>query len=101
MYIHNVEMHSGRYKYNNVANMDSMMMSGLGLKLISMPLFTVCVVKHTQTSSITVFVPEGSRPCALYWFVLCSSFVWTILKTELFICRVKGIKRVPKMPSSD
>jgi len=29
-----------------------------------MPLFTVCVVIHTQTDSITVFDPEGSSPCA-------------------------------------
>jgi hypothetical protein len=34
------------------------------LTLISTPLFTVCVVIHTQTSSITVFDPEGSNPCA-------------------------------------
>jgi hypothetical protein len=66
MYIHNVEMHSGRYKYNNVANMDSMMLSGFGLKLIFMPLFTVSAMIHTQTSNVTVFDPEGSRPCTLY-----------------------------------
>ena len=30
MYIHNVEMYSSSYKYNNVANMDSMMLSGFG-----------------------------------------------------------------------
>ena len=64
MYIHNVEMYSSSYKYNTVANMDSMMLSGFGVKLISMPLFTVCVVIHTQTSSIAVFDPEGSSPCA-------------------------------------
>ena len=29
-----------------------------------MPLFTVCVVTHTQTSSIAVFDQEGSSPCA-------------------------------------
>jgi len=34
------------------------------LKLISMSRSTVCVVIHTQTSSITVFDPEGSSPCA-------------------------------------
>jgi hypothetical protein len=64
MYIHNVEMYSGRYKYNNVANMDSMMLSDFGLKLISMPLVTVCVVIHTQTSCITIFDTERSSPCA-------------------------------------
>jgi hypothetical protein len=45
---HNVEMYSNRYKYNNVANMDSMMLSGFGLKLISMPLFTLCSDTHTN-----------------------------------------------------
>ena len=64
MYIHNVEMYSSSYTYNNVANMDSTMLSGFGLKLISMPLFTVCVVIHRQTSSIAVFDPERSSPCA-------------------------------------
>ena len=44
--------------------MDSMMLSCFWLKLISMPLFTVCVVIHTQTDSITVFDPERSSPCA-------------------------------------
>jgi hypothetical protein len=34
------------------------------LRFISMPLLTVCVVIHTQTSSITVFDPEGSSPSA-------------------------------------
>jgi hypothetical protein len=65
MYIHNVEMYSSSYKYNNnVANMDSMMLSCFWLRFISMPLFTVCVAIHTQTSSIAVFDPEGSSPCA-------------------------------------
>jgi hypothetical protein len=57
-------MDSSSYRYNNVANMDSLELSCFGLKLISMPLFTVCVVIHTQTSSIAVFDPEGSSPCA-------------------------------------
>ena len=64
MYIHNVEKDSSSYKCNNVANMDSMMLSRFWLKLISMPLFTVCAVTHTQTSSVTVFDPERSSPCA-------------------------------------
>ena len=64
IYIDNVQMYSSSYKYNNVANMDSMMLSCFWLKLISMPLFTMCVVIHTQTSSITVFDPERSSRCA-------------------------------------
>jgi len=64
MYVHNVEKDSSSYKYKNVANMYSMMLSCFWLKLISMPLFTVCAVTHTQTSSVTVFDTEGSSPCA-------------------------------------
>jgi hypothetical protein len=64
MYIHNVEMYSSSYKYNNVPNMDSMMLTCFWLKFISMPLFTVCAVIHTQTFSIAVFDPEESRSCA-------------------------------------
>jgi hypothetical protein len=64
MYVHNVEIYKSSYKYNNVANMDSMMLSCFWLKFISMPLFTVCVVIHTQTDSIAFFGLEGSKPCA-------------------------------------
>jgi hypothetical protein len=63
MCTHNAEMYSS-YRYNNVANMDSMMLTYFWLKLNSMPLFTVCVVIYTQTPSIAVFDPEGSSPCA-------------------------------------
>jgi len=64
MHLDNVQMYSSSYKYNNVSNMDIMMLSCFWLKLISMPLFTVCVVIHTQTSSITVFDSERSSPRA-------------------------------------
>jgi hypothetical protein len=40
------------------------MLQCFGLKFISMPLFTVWVVIHTQTSSIKVFDSEGSSLCA-------------------------------------
>jgi hypothetical protein len=57
MYTQNVEMYNSSNRYNIVANMDSMMLPYFWLKLISMPLFTVCVViymhvrvhEHTRT----------------------------------------------------
>ena len=44
--------------------MNSKMQTYFWLKLISMPLFKVCVVIHTQISSIAVSDPEGSSPFA-------------------------------------
>jgi hypothetical protein len=73
MYPHNVKIYNSSYKYNNVHNMDSMMLtySYFWLRFISMPLFTMCVVIHTQTASTAVSDPVWSSPCALYWCVLC------------------------------
>ena len=44
MHIHNIQRYKSSYKYNNVPNMDSIMLTYFWIKLISMPLFTVCVV---------------------------------------------------------
>jgi len=62
MYIHNVEIYKSSYIYNKVANMAGMILSCFWLQLISMPLFTVCVAIHTQTSSIAVFDPKDQVP---------------------------------------
>jgi len=68
MYIHNVEIYKSSYKYNKMPDMDSVMLTYFWLKFISMPLFTMCVIIHTdiytQTSNIADFDPEGSSPCA-------------------------------------
>ena len=95
IYIQNVEMYSSSYRYNNVANMDSMMLSGFELKLMSMPLFTVCVVIHRHL--VSHFLIQKDQVPVLVLMCL----VWKILKKERFLCREKGIKRLPNMPSSD
>ena len=49
---------SYRYSYNNMDVMDSMTLTYPWLKLIDMPLFTICVVTCIQTSNTEVFDAE-------------------------------------------
>ena len=94
-------MYSSSYKHNNVANMDSTVLSGFGLKSLFLPKFTVCVVIHIQTSSITVFDKKWSSLCSCTDVSCVGESVWTVLKKEQFMCRERDIKRVPNMTSSD
>jgi hypothetical protein len=94
-------MYSSSYKHNNVANMDSMMLSCFWLKLISMPLFTVCVLIHTQTSSITVFDPVGSSPCACTDVSCVGYSCMNITKERTVHVQRKSYQKLPNMPSGD
>ena len=61
MYTHNVQMYNSSYRYNNVANMDSMMLPYFWLKLISMPLFTMCAVTHTHKHLVSQFLIQNDQ----------------------------------------
>ena len=66
MYIHNVQRYKSSYKYNNVPNMDSMMLTYFWIKFISMPLFTVCAVIHTIIHLVLQFLIQKDQvpvPC--------------------------------------
>jgi hypothetical protein len=93
MYLHNVKIYNSSYKYNKVPNMDSMMLTYFWLRFISMPLFTMCVVTHTQTASIAVSDPVGSSPCALYWYVLCRTVCMNNTKERIVHVQRKKVSK--------
>jgi hypothetical protein len=94
MYIHNFKIHKSSYKYDNVANMDSMMLTYFRLRLISMSLFTMCVVITHTHIKYRSFWSKRSSPCACT-DVSCvgeSCMNNTKERIELFICREKVSK---------
>ena len=101
MYIQNVKIYNSNYIYSTAPNMASLMLTYFWLQFISMPQFTMCVVTGTRTSSITVFDPQWSSPCALFSCILCRTVLYEHYKQRIVHVQRKGIKRVPKSPSTD
>ena len=96
IYTDNVQMYSSSHKYNNVANMDSMMLSCFPLKPICTPLFAVCAVIHTQTSSVAVFDLEKIKSLCLYCCVLCRRVLYEQYYRKNSSCAQKEIPKSAK-----
>ena len=96
MCIHNTKVYNSNYKYTTVPNMDSLMLTYVWLQFISKPQFTMCVVTGTRTSSITVFDPEWSSPCALCSCVLCRTVFYEHNKERIVHVQRKRYQMVAK-----
>jgi len=53
------------------------------LKFNYMSMFTMHIATCLQTSNLDVFNPKESRPCWMYWCVLCTNLLYFLHNTLL------------------